>query len=212
MVLNFHELPIRALLSPFKVGFFSVQLFRGIAEDAVIKTSPGCMTPRTPLLFSPTSHWQCRDCKWHYTSKMTFEATTTTPTDNDRVNGDSKQYGNVAEDRELADTLRPIYAQFISDLNLPPLERFESEKLLAAILETAAATGVPHPAHSHSYENLLVGYSYADVSYICQRHPDSISPGKEFQITLNREPELFSLPSIRRESICCHLHLAGAAM
>lgn len=79
-------------------------------------------------------------------------------------NGSDKQNGDGTECHELAATLRPICTKLISDLNLRPLERFESNKLMAAVLEAAAETGVPHPPNSHSYASLLVGYSYADVS------------------------------------------------
>lgn len=65
---------------------------------------------------------------------------------------------------DLATTLRPIYEKFLVDLRLTqPMERFESEKLMKAVLEYAEGTGVPCPPNSHSYESLLVGYSYADV-------------------------------------------------
>lgn len=79
-------------------------------------------------------------------------------------NGNAKKDGDETEDHELAGTLRPICTKLISDLNLRSLESFESSKLMAAVLEAAAATGVPHPPNSHSYASLLVGYSYADVS------------------------------------------------
>lgn len=100
---------------------------------------------------------------------MTCSIQTTTPNVIKRVDGVFEENGNTIEDCELAASLRPIYTQLISDLNLPPLERFESEKLMTATLEAAAATGVPHPPNSHSYESLLVGYSYADVSRPSQR-------------------------------------------
>ncbi|KAK9420885.1 putative Longiborneol synthase [Seiridium unicorne] len=64
---------------------------------------------------------------------------------------------------DLATTLRPLYTQFFKDLELTqPFERFESEKLMEAVLEFARGTGVPHPPNSHSYQSLMVGYSYAD--------------------------------------------------
>jgi hypothetical protein len=66
----------------------------------------------------------------------------------------------------LVTTLRPLYIQFFKDLELTqPFERFQSEKLMEAVLEFARGTGVPHPHNSHSYESLMVGYSYADVSH-----------------------------------------------
>lgn len=65
---------------------------------------------------------------------------------------------------DLATNLRPLYTQFFEDLNLTqPFERFESEKLMYAVLESAQSTGVPFDTNSHSYQSLMVGYSYADV-------------------------------------------------
>ncbi|KAG8161099.1 hypothetical protein KVR01_009363 [Diaporthe batatas] len=93
---------------------------------------------------------------------MTILVQTATPNSSNRVNGHVMEGDIAIEDPELAASLRPIYTKFLSDLNLPPLERFESEKLMTAVLEAAAATGVPHPLNSRSYEGLLVGYSYAD--------------------------------------------------
>lgn len=66
--------------------------------------------------------------------------------------------------QELITTLRPLYVQFFKDLDLTqPLELFESDKLKKAVLEFAESTSVPFPPNSHSYESLMVGYSYADV-------------------------------------------------
>lgn len=64
---------------------------------------------------------------------------------------------------DLATTLRPLYTQFLKDLNLQPLERFESDKLLEAVLEVAQRTGIPHDDNSSSFQGLMIGYSIADV-------------------------------------------------
>lgn len=64
----------------------------------------------------------------------------------------------------LAARLRPLYTKFFKDLDLKPaFERFESEKLMEAVLEHAKETGVPHATNSYSYQSLMVGYTYADV-------------------------------------------------
>ncbi|KAF5022588.1 hypothetical protein F66182_5359 [Fusarium sp. NRRL 66182] len=63
----------------------------------------------------------------------------------------------------LAARLRPLYTNFFKDLDLKPaFERFESERLMTEVLEYAKTTGVPHPTNSHSYQSLMVGYTYAD--------------------------------------------------
>lgn len=95
---------------------------------------------------------------------MTLQVQNVKSGGNSICNGNATKDGDGTEYHELAATLRPICTKLISDLNLRPLERFESSKLMAAVLEAAAATGVPHPPNSHSYASLLVGYSYADVS------------------------------------------------
>lgn len=120
---------------------------------------------------------------------MTVSVQTTTSIRGNGANGNFRQDGDAVEDHDLAASLRPIYVQLISDLNLPPLERFESEKLMAAVLEAAAATGVPHPPHSHSYESLLVGYSYADVSCPSQRDRDILRILKRQPSSLQTGPQ-----------------------
>ncbi|KAF4468047.1 longiborneol synthase [Fusarium albosuccineum] len=63
----------------------------------------------------------------------------------------------------LATRLRPLYTKFFKDLDLQPaFERFESERLMTEVLKYAESTGVPHDVNSHSYQSLMVGYSYAD--------------------------------------------------
>jgi hypothetical protein len=59
-----------------------------------------------------------------------------------------------------------LYATFTCRLyrNLPPLETFESEKLMTAVLDAAGATGIPLLANLISNNSLLGGYFYADVS------------------------------------------------
>ncbi|KAI6758657.1 hypothetical protein HG530_010897 [Fusarium avenaceum] len=70
----------------------------------------------------------------------------------------------------LAARLRPLYTKFFKDLDLKPaFERFESEKLMEAVLEHAKETGVPHATNSYSYQSLMVGYTYADA---CLPHHD----------------------------------------
>ncbi|PMB73765.1 hypothetical protein BM221_001190 [Beauveria bassiana] len=64
---------------------------------------------------------------------------------------------------DLTGTLRPFYAKFLADLNLPlQPETFESDVLMKAVLEFAATTGVPHHPKSRSYGALMLGNSYAD--------------------------------------------------
>lgn len=65
---------------------------------------------------------------------------------------------------DLKTTLRPHILQFLQDLPLIPLERFESEKLQEAVFNYAQGTGVPFPPNSRSYQRLIAGYCYADVS------------------------------------------------
>ncbi|KAM3530934.1 hypothetical protein MY4038_004697 [Beauveria bassiana] len=64
---------------------------------------------------------------------------------------------------DLTGTLRPFYAKFLADLDLPlQPETFESDVLMKAVLEFAAMTGVPHHPKSRSYGALMLGNSYAD--------------------------------------------------
>jgi hypothetical protein len=81
----------------------------------------------------------------------------------------------------LAARLRPLYTKFFKDLDLKPaFERFESEKLMEAVLEHAKETGVPHDTNSYSYQSLMVGYSYADVrSSISTILPQMLTPVAE---------------------------------
>ncbi|KAM3450733.1 hypothetical protein MY3296_005887 [Beauveria thailandica] len=71
-----------------------------------------------------------------------------------------------APDRAISDltsSLRPFYAKFLADLDLPVQpETFESDVLMKAVLEFAATTGVPHHPKSRSYGALMLGNSYAD--------------------------------------------------
>lgn len=71
----------------------------------------------------------------------------------------------ISDQQKLADTLRPIYTQFIADLNLKePFVLVEPDRFLAGLLEYAKGTGVPFPPNSHSFSCLMVGYSSAGVS------------------------------------------------
>ncbi|KAK7740949.1 hypothetical protein SLS53_005012 [Cytospora paraplurivora] len=68
----------------------------------------------------------------------------------------------ISDQQKLADTLRPIYTQFIADLNLKePFVLVEPDRFLAGLLEYAKGTGVPFPPNSHSFNCLMVGYSSA---------------------------------------------------
>ncbi|KAF3015269.1 terpene cyclase [Neopestalotiopsis sp. 37M] len=65
---------------------------------------------------------------------------------------------------DLAITLQPLYTRFFQDLQLTqPFERFESDKLMDAVLEFARETGVPHPPNSHSYQSLMNCLPYHDL-------------------------------------------------
>ena len=76
----------------------------------------------------------------------------------------ASELSKMGDHSNLATDLRPLYVAFMQDLNLlQPAERYESERLLEAVLEFARSTGVPHPANSHSYQCLILGFSYADV-------------------------------------------------
>jgi hypothetical protein len=70
----------------------------------------------------------------------------------------------MVDPHQIANSLRPIYTQLIADLNLPPTERYGSTELKNAVLEYAEKVGVPYPKGSKSYQALLVGFSYVDVS------------------------------------------------
>ncbi|RGP78366.1 longiborneol synthase [Fusarium longipes] len=84
----------------------------------------------------------------------------TAPSEVDRL---SPPLSDGGDSPTLADRLRPIYIKFFRDLDLKPdFERFESDKLKEEVLRQAKATGVPFPHNSHSYQSLMVGYSYAD--------------------------------------------------
>ncbi|KAK6720728.1 Longiborneol synthase clm1 [Fusarium graminearum] len=66
-------------------------------------------------------------------------------------------------DPALAARLQPLYSRFLMDLDLQPeYRRHESEKLMEEVLKFAKSTGVPHDLNSHSYQSLMVGYTYAD--------------------------------------------------
>lgn len=70
-------------------------------------------------------------------------------------------------DPALAARLKPLYSRFLTDLDLQPeYRRHESEKLMEEVLKFAKSTGVPHDLNSHSYQSLMVGYTYADVSFL----------------------------------------------
>lgn len=89
---------------------------------------------------------------------------------------------------ELVATLKPIYTRFLKELKATDCVRFESERLMKAVMEHAQSTGLVIEPGTVSYQTLMVGYSMADVR---DPHPRDTYFHRYWQLwSQNLEPNL----------------------